>query len=168
MSNTLKILGAIAAVGAVAATTYVVVKKQEEKKSKEKTNHTIACYGDDGSVTILTPPAEEVEKKETVIDKFKLAAQKKTIKIFTWIILHKKQLEALGVLMSVISGVFSVVSAAKEYYTGKKLRKEIDALYLDRMEFRNAWNGTINNYDANLNSMKTSIEHVEHMIQEGV
>lgn len=164
MSNTLKILGAIAAVGAVAATTYVVVKKQEEKKSEEK----VACYGDDGSVTYIAPSAEEVEKKETVIDRFKLAAQKKTIKIFTWIILHKKQLEALGVLMSVISGVFSVVSAAKEYYTGKKLRKEIDALYLDRMEFRKAWNNTIDNYDAGLNSIKTSIEHVEHMIQEGV
>ena len=164
MSNTLKILGAIAAVGAVAATTYVVVKKQEEKKPEEK----VAFYGDDGSVTYIAPSAEEVEKKETVIDRFKLAAQKKTIKIFTWIILHKKQLEALGVLMSVISGVFSVVSAAKEYYTGKKLRKEIDALCLDRMEFRKAWNNTIDNYDAGLNSIKTSIEHVEHMIQEGV
>lgn len=164
MSNTLKILGAIAAVGVVAATTYVVVKKQEEKKSEEK----VAFYGDDGSVTYIAPSVEEVEKKETVIDKFKLAAQKKTIKIFTWIILHKKQLEALGVLMSVISGVFSVVSAAKEYYTGKKLRKEIDALYLDRMEFRKAWNNTIDNYDAGLNSIKTTIEHVEHMIQEGV
>ena len=164
MSNTLKILGAIAAVGAVAATTYVVIKKQEEKKPEEK----VAFYAADGSVTYIAPSAEEVEKKETAIDRFKLAAQKKTIKIFTWIILHKKQLEALGVLMSVISGVFSVVSAAKEYYTGKKLRKEIDALYLDRMEFRNAWNSTIDNYDANLNSMKTSIEHVEHMIQEGV
>lgn len=166
MSNTLKILGAIAAVGAVAATTYVLVKKQEEKP-EEKIQHTIACYGDDGSVTLLTPPAEEVKKKETAIDRFKLAAQKKTIKIFTWIILHKKQLEALGVLMSVISGVFSVVSAAKEYYTGKKLRKEIDSLYLDRIEFRSAWNETIDNYNESLRSIKTSIEHLDHIIQEG-
>lgn len=164
MSNTLKILGAIAAVGAVAATTYVVIKKQEEKKPEEK----VAFYGADGSVTYIAPSAEEVEKKETVIDRFKLAAQKKTIKIFTWIILHKKQLEALGVLMSVISGVFSVVSAAKEYYTGKKLRKEIDSLYLDRIEFRSAWNETIDNYNESLRSIKTSIEHLDHIIQEGV
>lgn len=163
MSNTLKILGAIAAVGAVAATTYVVVKKQEEKKPEEK----VAFYGNDGSVTYIAPSAEEAEKKETVIDRFKLAAQKKIIKIFTWIILHKKQLEALGVLMSVISGVFGVISAAKEYYTGKKLRKQIDSLYSDRIEFRSAWNETIDIYNEFLNLIKTNIEHLEHMIQEG-
>ena len=152
MSNTLKILGAVAAVGAVAATAYVVVKKQEEKKR-------------DISESPETEEATE-EKKETVVDRVKLAAQKKVIKIFAWIVLHKDKLEALGIVLSVIGGLFEVITAAKDYCTGAKLRKQITTICNDRMEFREAWNGTIDNYDKMFASMKNSIEHVEHMVSE--
>ena len=154
MSNTLKIFGVVAAVGVAAAATYVVVKKQEEKKN-------YIPETEDGEEAVV------VDKKETVVDQVKLAAQKKVIKIFAWVVLHKDKIEALGVLLGIISGVFGVISAAKEYYTGAKLRRKIDQLCAYTDEFREAWNKSVDIYDSNFEGLKNTVERIETALQKG-
>ena len=138
METLVKVLIGVAAAGAVAATTYVVVKKVEEKKQND----------------ISEESQEQEPKKETIIDKAKFAAQKKVIKIFSWILLNKQKLEVAALLLSLLGGVIKVVGAVKDIGTGLKIRDTLD-------EFKDAWNENVENCSYNFQEIYDKLDVLE-------
>lgn len=134
MNNWMKVLIGVGVTGVVAATTYVVYKKNEEKKQ---------------SKDISEQPQEVANVDESVIEKIKTAAAKKALRIAGWLVLHESQVRAVGAAISVVSAIFSVVNAAKEYALGKKLHQKLAELTAFQDEVRGAWNGTVEAYDKN-------------------
>ena len=137
------------------------------KKLQEKKEVVISDIEDDG-----TPVIED--KNPSILKRIKTAATKKVVKILAWAVLHEQQLQAFATLLSVGAGIFHLVSAAKDYYTGEKTRKTLDSLMDHNMEFRDIWNshmdGTHDRHDAVMKKLEDI--HLDmggiHQIQEAL
>ncbi len=131
MNNLTKVLigAGVAAVGITI--TAVSVKKLNEKKAKES------------DISEKTTPV----KNDSFIERIKLAATKKVVKILAWVVTHERQVAAVGTIISLGSAVFSIAGAVKDFLGGNKLQSSVSHLVEREDAFRNAWNGTIDNYD---------------------
>ena len=108
------------------------------KKTEEK---------DDESLNI--DPAT-VEEDKNVVKKIKAAAHKRMLKICAWVLLHKEQIEAVAAVVGLLTSVIKVASAAKEYITGSKMKETLTDMQIE------------------LKDIHLEIDHVEHIIEEGV
>lgn len=115
MNNIAKVLIGVGVVGAVAVTATVVAKKSEKQMIELK--HT-----DDGAQVVEEP------KKETVIDRVKTYAMKKSIKFLAWVLLHKDQIEAVATVLTVVSGIISVVVNVRDFMKGYEIQKKLNSL----------------------------------------
>ena len=99
----------VAAVGAVVA--FVAVK--ETKKEDEQT---------DSKITVIT------KGDQSVIGRIKRFVKKKFIKALSWVVLHMEQIEAVGAVIGLASGVISIAGAIRDYKAGSDLANKIDEL----------------------------------------
>ena len=130
MSNLTKLLIGVGVVAAAATVTYVVVKNSKKEESEE---------------TEINETSEP--KEETLGEKIKSSFQKKAIKVVTWLILNRDKVAAVTTVIGLVSGIFSIINAVKEYKFGKTLRARLDYLVEREQDFNYAWNHTIDNYD---------------------
>ena len=156
MNNIAKILLGIGVVGAVAATTYVVTKKSEEK---EVENDIPDENGEE--------KADKASPKDFV-SMIKEGASKKATQILAWVIIHKNQLETVGTALGLFAGVLGVVNAVKEYTLGKKLHETLGEVLDFQDEFKTVWNKKIDGDMERYSKVLEELEHLNHIITEGV
>lgn len=149
MTDLTKLLIAAGVTAVGIGVTVVSVKKMKEKQEND--------IPEDEAVEVYESQAEA-----GIIKRIKKYVLKKTIKFLAWVALHQQQIEAVVTVLSLGGAVFSVVNAVRDFRTGNKMRDQIDTLLEHQTKFQQAWNGTIDNYDANWNAvMKT--QHAEVM-----
>ncbi len=144
---------------AAAATTvgvYVITKKPKTVKVVDKTD-------DEGNVVKV----EVIEEGDSILERIEEAALKKAIVILSWAILNKKKIEAVGALISLFGGIFTVINAVKEYRLGKVLHKKIDVLtngnqiLFDAMcENARAWNHRVDTVDGKFNDVMGALNDI--------
>jgi hypothetical protein len=143
MTDLTKLLIAAGVTAVGIGVTVVSVKKMKEKKENDI-------------------PEDESQAEAGIVKRIKKYVTKKVIKFLAWVALHQQQIEAVVTVLSLGGAVFSVVNAVRDFRTGNKMRDQIDTLLEHQTKFQQAWNGTIDNYDANWNAvMKT--QHTEVM-----
>lgn len=137
MSNLTKILiGAGITLVGVGVTAYYGKKLVDKKKTA-----VIKGFDEQGN-----PVIEEV-KEETFMERIKIAAYKKAIRILGWAMLHQKQIETVGTVIGVGSAIFSAVTAIRDFSSGVKKQKQINAIASQQQEilqwlsdFQTEWN----------------------------
>lgn len=164
MNNTTKFLIAtgVAAVG-IGLTVYYGKKMQE----KETEAH-IVDIEEDG-----TPVIEE-KTNPNFIERIKIAATKKVVKILAWAVLHEQQLQAFATLLSVGVGIFHIVSAAKDYYRGEKLQKTLDSIVEHNNQFETIWDNHMVNVENDYDALTKKLDDIHldmggiHQLQEAL
>ena len=124
MNNIAKVLIGVGVVAAVATTSYVIVKKTKVKKVKD----------------ISEQAVENDHKNDTIIDRIKLAAYKKAVKILAWATLNMQKIEAAAAILSLIGGIFTLINAVRDFGFGKKWRADLDFMVNHDNEFEGVWN----------------------------
>lgn len=127
MNNTVKFLigAGVTAVGV--ATMLYCSKKAKEKKAQE-------------SIDISEEAVKRDHKDDSIIERIKTAAYKKAVKILAWVVIHKDQIEAFSVIVGVVSGIFTVINAVKDFVNGAKMQANIQWIIDHELEFRDVWN----------------------------
>lgn len=170
MKNLTKVLLGVGVVGVVAVTTYTVVKMSEKKTT------TVVIKDVDENDTAIY---EEVE--QSIITRIKEAANKKAIRILGWVMLHQKQVEAVGTIIGVCSAIFSAATAIRDFRSGFKMQKQMNTIasqqidIMDKfLEFQNEWNDYMDATNHNIQwfEKKANAIHLDmsslHQIEEAL
>ncbi len=129
MTNLAKVLIGVGVVAAVATTSYIVVKKTKVKKVKD----------------ISEQAVEKDHKNDTIIDRIKLAAYKKAVRILAWATLNMQKIEAVAAIVSLIGGVLGVINGIRDFGFGKKFRTDLNFMVDHTNEFEGVWNEHMDN-----------------------
>lgn len=129
MTNLAKVLIGVGVVAAVATTSYIVVKKTKVKKEKD----------------ISEQAVEKDHKNDTIIDRIKLAAYKKAVRILAWATLNMQKIEAVAAIVSLIGGVLGVINGIRDFGFGKKFRTDLNFMVDHTNEFEGVWNEHMDN-----------------------
>lgn len=155
MNNIAKILVGVGVVGVAATAAYVVTKRPKKERTVERVR-------EDGVVEKKTI----IEVGDSIMDRIKDAALKKAVRILSWAFLHKDQLTAAATLLGVVSAVFQIINAVKEYRLGKELHKKLNKIITFQEHFTHCWDETIDAYNHNwdgifkkLNDIHLDIPH---------
>ena len=71
------------------------------------------------------------------------------VKILSFVIIHKDQIEAVGTLIGLAAGVIGIVNSVKEYRTGNKMAEQIEELCAFTEKMSTVWDGAMVVYDGN-------------------
>ena len=155
MNNLAKVLIGVGVVAAVATTSYVIVKRTRVKKVKD----------------ISEQAVENDHKNDTIIDRIKLAAYKKAVKILAWVTLNMQKIEAVAAVLSLVGGIFSVINAIRDFGFGKKMKADMDFMYQHDLEFEGVWNqhmtNQANRYDSLMKILQELSENMPKPKKKG-
>lgn len=154
MNNLAKVLIGVGVVAAVATTSYVVIKRRKVKVKD-----------------ISEQAVENDHKNDTIIDRIKLAAYKKAVKILAWATLNMQKIEAAAAILSLIGGIFTVVNAVRDFGFGKKMKADMDFMYQHDLEFEGVWNqhmtNQANRYDSLMKILQELSENMPKPKKKG-
>ena len=108
------------------------------KKVKEKKYAEVPVKRD-----IAAEAVEQDHKDDTILERIKMAAMKKAIRIAGWVVLHQQEVQAVSMMLGIVGGIFSVVNGIKEFALGKKLHaqlEKIDGIIIWQNEMARAYN----------------------------
>ncbi len=148
MNTLAKVLIGVGVVAAVATTSYVVVKKTKEKKEKD----------------IAEQAVENDHKDDTIIERIKTAAYKKTVKILAWVLVNKDRIEAVAAILGIIGALFNVINAVRDFGFGKKWRKDLDFMVNHDHEFEDVWNTHMQNQAGRYDDLMQRLNDIQDIL----
>ena len=68
------------------------------------------------------------EKKVSLIQGIKEKVTKKAVRVLAWVAVHTEQIEAVSTVVGLVTGVFGIISAVKEYRRGDDANKQLQEM----------------------------------------